>query len=67
LHVDAGEAAADRSGDRSFQSDAGALDRFDQFLGNVFLVFFKGFGAGGKLFPYELDAGRFEDANRLPG
>ena len=62
--VDAGEAAADGRGHGALQSDAGALDGFAEFFGNVFLVLFKGFGAGGETFPFEFDAGGFEHANR---
>src|ERR1019366_1867689 len=62
--VDAGEAAADGRGYGALQSDAGALDGFAEFPGNVFLVLLKGFGAGGEAFPFEFDAGRFEHANR---
>src|ERR1035438_9710374 len=61
--VDAGEAATDRSGDGTFQSYTGAFDRFGQFPGNVLLVFFKGFAARSKTFPFKFDASGFEDAN----
>src|ERR1017187_5922411 len=61
--VDAGKAAANWSGHRTFQSDAGALDGFAEFSGNVFVVFLEGFGAGGEAFPFELDAGSFDHAN----
>src|SRR6266851_4503440 len=62
--VDAGETAADGRGHGALQSDAGALDGFAEFPGNVFLVLLKSFGAGGETFPFELDAGGFDDANR---
>ena len=62
--VDAGEAAADGRSHRTLQSDAGALDRFAEFFGNVFVVLLKGFGAGGEAFPFEFDASSFEHANR---
>ena len=66
-HVDAGEASAHRRGHRSLQADPGAFDRFDQFLGNVFVVLGKGLGARLKNFPIELYPGRFKDANRRLG
>src|SRR5208337_801114 len=62
--VDAGEAATDGRGHGPLQSDAGALDGFAEFLGNVFVVLLKSFGAGGKAFPFEFDAGRFKHADR---
>src|ERR1039458_2460324 len=62
--VDDGEAGAAGRGHGAPQSDAGALDGFAEFLGNVFLVLLKGFGAGGEAFPFEFDAGGFEYANR---
>src|SRR5208282_47766 len=61
--VDAGEAAADGRGHGTLQSDAGALDGFAEFFGNVFVVLLKGFGAGGEAFPFEFDAGGFNHAN----
>src|ERR1019366_1356571 len=64
LDVDAREAPADGRRHRSLQSDAGALDGLGEFFRNVFLVFLKGFGAGGEAFPFELDASGFEYANR---
>src|SRR3977135_1340774 len=63
FNVDAGETAADGRGYGTLQSDAGAFDGFAEFFGNVFLVLLKGFGAGGKTFPFEFDAGGFEHAN----
>src|SRR5208283_551513 len=62
--VDAGEAAADGRSHRTLQPDAGALDGFAEFLGNVFVVLLKGFSAGGERFPFEFDAGGFHHANR---
>ena len=50
-------------GDRPFQSDASALDGFDQFFGNVFVVFLEGLGARLKDFPFELHAGGFQNAH----
>src|ERR1019366_792380 len=64
LDVDAGEAAADGRGHGTLQSDAGALNGFAEFFGNVLVVLLKGFGAGGEAFPFEFDAGGFEHANR---
>jgi hypothetical protein len=62
--VDAGKAATDGRGHRALQSDAGALDGFAEFFGNVLLVFFERFRAGGETFPFKLDASGFEYANR---
>ncbi len=62
--VDAGKAAANRRGDRSFQAYAGAFDGFVQLFGNVFLVFLKGFGARRESFPLKFHAGGFQNANR---
>src|SRR5580658_3278643 len=45
LDVNAGEAAANGSGNGTLQSDAGALDGLAEFLGNVFVVLLKGLGA----------------------
>src|SRR5208283_5354733 len=64
LDVDAGEAAADRRSHRTLQSDAGALDRFAEFLGNVFVILLKSFGPGRKAFPLKLNSGGFDHANR---
>src|SRR6267378_270874 len=60
--VDAGKAASDGRGHGTLQSDAGAFDGFAEFFRDVFLVLLKGFGAGGKSFPFEFDAGGFEHA-----
>src|SRR4029077_521511 len=62
--VDAGKAAADGRGHGTLQSDPGAFDGFAEFFGNVFLVLLKGFGAGGKTFPFEFDSSGFEHAHR---
>src|SRR5208283_2221118 len=62
--VDAREAAADGRSHRALQSDPGALDGFAEFFRNVFVVLLKRFSAGGKAFPFELDAGGFHHANR---
>jgi hypothetical protein len=48
---------------RALQSDSRALDRLGEFFRDVFLVFFEGLGTGGKSLPFELHAGRFQDAN----
>src|SRR5215469_12205501 len=61
--VDAGKAAADRSGNRSFECDARPLDGLVNFFGNVFLELLVGVGAYGAALPRELHAGRFEDAD----
>jgi hypothetical protein len=58
LHVDAGEASADRRGDRAFQCNVCAFNGFGQRLGNVFFVFFVSFGASLDGFPLKLQAGR---------
>ena len=62
-HIDAGEASAHRSGDRSLEPDVRALDRLGQFFGNVLLVFREGLGPGGKTLPFKLYAGGFQDTN----
>src|ERR1035441_2049184 len=62
--IDAGEAAADGRGHGPLQSDAGALDRFAEFFGNVIVILLKGFGASGEAFPFEFNAGSFNHANR---
>ena len=62
--VDAGKSFADRRSYRPFQRNVGAFDRLDQFLGNVFVILLKGLGARLKNFPFELEAGRFQNANR---
>jgi len=63
LNVDAGKAAADGRSHGSLQANASAFNRFAEFFGDVFFVFFKSFGAGGEALPFKLDASRFEDAN----
>src|SRR5208282_2778027 len=64
LDVDTGEAAANGRCNRALQSDAGALDGFAEFLGNVLVVLFVRFGARREAFPLEFDAGGLEHANR---
>ena len=61
--VDAGETAANRCGDRTFERDVGSFDRFDYFFRNVFFIFFKRVCPDHESFPFELHAGGFEDAN----
>ena len=61
------EAATDRRCDRALQSDLGALDGVNQFLGDVFAIFLKCFGTGCVSFPLELYAGRFQNAYSGPG
>ena len=63
LNIDAGKASADRGGDRTFQRDMRALNRFSQFLGDVLFVFFESFGAGLNSFPLELQAGSLKNAD----
>ncbi len=63
LHVDAAESAADGRGDRAFQRHAGALDGFDQLLGDVLVIFGKGVGPGRIALPLKLDAGGFQDSD----
>src|SRR5262249_48387176 len=60
-YVDTGESAANRRGHRSLQPNSGALDRFDQLAGNVFLVLPVCFRTGGEGFPPDLGAGSVED------
>src|SRR5205807_8036505 len=66
FNVDAGKTATDGRGHRTLQAHTGALDRVDQFLGNVFPVFFKSLSAGFVGLPFEFDAGSFENAHRRP-
>ena len=46
-----------------FKPNVGALDRLDQFFGNVFVILLEGLGARLKNFPLELHAGRFQNAH----
>src|SRR5205085_12610521 len=61
--IDAGKPSANRRRNRTFQADAGALDRFVEIFRDVLLVFFKSFGTGCEPFPFEFDAGSFENAD----
>ena len=65
--VDAGKAATDGRGHRPLQGDAGALNRFDDLFGDVLPVLLESVGAYGEGFPFELDAGGFEDADGCVG
>src|SRR5271169_1736434 len=62
--VNACEPAADGRGYGTLQSDPGPLNGFAEFLGNVFVVLLKSFGAGGEAFPFKFDAGGFDHADR---
>src|SRR6267378_6136455 len=62
--VDTGETTTDGRSHGTLQSDASALYGVVEFFRDVFLVLLKGFGAGGKAFPFEFDAGGLEHANR---
>ena len=50
-------------GHRPLQSDPGAFDRLDQFLGNIFVILGEGLGARLKDFPIELHPGGFQNAH----
>src|SRR5579871_1734657 len=62
-HVDAGEAATDRGCDRSLQTDASALDRLDDFLGDVLAGLLVSLRTDRESFPLELDAGGFQNSH----
>src|SRR5579862_5415590 len=63
-YVDAWKSASDRRSYGTLESDVGALQRFDEFLGNIFARFLVGLGANRKRLPFELDPSRFQNANR---
>ena len=61
--VDRSESFADRRRDRPFQSHLVALNRFDQFIRQGFAEFIECLLAGDVLFPFNFDAGCFDDAH----
>ena len=63
-NVDTGKASADGRGHRPLQSDPGAFDGLDQFLGNIFVVLGERLGPYLKDFPIELHPGGFQNAHR---
>src|SRR4051812_23543205 len=66
-YVDAGEAAADGSRGRAFESDARAFNGLICLAWNVFLVLDEGFRAHFERFPIDLHAAGIEDAARGSG
>jgi len=60
------KAAPNRRSHRPFQADARPLNRFGQFFGNVFMIFFEGFAAGCEALPFEFHAGSFKECERWP-
>src|SRR4029078_12144553 len=65
--VDAGEAAAYRRRDRAFECDPRALDGLVRFTRNILVVLCEGVGANGKLLPFPLDSGGFQDLDDSGG
>src|SRR5205814_5604303 len=61
--VDGGEAAADGRRHRAFEPDLGPLERFRQLVWDVLVELFISFRAGREALPFELHAGRFQDAH----
>ena len=64
LHVDAGEALADRRGDGALEREAVAGDRFERLGRQGRAELLGGGGAGGKLNPVDGDTGGADDLAR---
>src|SRR5581483_3310581 len=65
--IDAGEAPADRGGNRSLECDLGALEGVDQLLRHVFVVLLVGLCACRLALPVELHTGGCENADHGGG
>src|SRR5262249_21689441 len=62
-HVDAGEARADRGGQRALQRDAVSLDRFENGFGQRVAIARKGLGPGDEALPLDFDPRSLDDAD----
>ena len=56
-----------RCGDRALQSDLVPLNRFDELVGQRLAEFVERLLTGEVFFPFDLDAGRFDDAHDCGG